>query len=188
MTKTQSLLAGRLSQQSIFCSNKKLSFKYSKIHILTTILPTVSVITNCFAFADFPDDAVLLDGGGGTAGTLGTFDSTIFPGIADDDELKKFLCAEFTLAAVLVDGQVTSENGFSCSFISGDRYKVGGEGDRDSDASDCCGEQDIEGDLDDNKGVGEDKAGGVGVRGTSTDVSLYGDSELDDDDEDDDVN
>ena len=62
---------------------------------------------------------------------------------------------------------------------------MGGEGDRESEEFESCGEHETDGDLEDNNGVGEDNAGGVGVRGTSTDNPLQGDSELDDDDDDD---
>jgi hypothetical protein len=72
----------------------------------------------------------------------------------------------------VTEWHVTFENGLGCSFISGDRYKVGGEGERDSEEFDNCGEHEIDGDLEDSNGVGEDNAGGVGVRGTSTDNPL----------------
>lgn len=52
--------------------------------------------------------------------------------------------------------------------MSGDRYKVGGEGDLDKDEFDGENENGMEcGDAQDINCAGEDKAGGVGVRATS---------------------
>lgn len=63
--------------------------------------------------------------------------------------------------------------------------KVGGDGDRRGETLHCEEELDTEyGDAGSANGIDKDNGGGVGVRGMSTDGSLYGDPELADDDDD----
>jgi hypothetical protein len=80
------------------------------------------------------------------------------------------------------------ETSFACntgpSTNSCDLNKVGGDGDLGDETLNCDEELDTEyGDAGSSNGIGEDSGGGVGVRGKSTDGSLYGDPELADDDD-----